>query len=286
VFSDSLGNYEFRSLPAGIYDVIVDFEGYEEARQTAAVAGGGLLGTTIVNIPLKQKVTLVRIPASPGGDGSHTVDIRELGRKHPRKAVQDFERAVEETKKGNPGKAVELLAGVVKLAPDFYSAYNLLGTLHQKAGRLREAESAYRRAMELNPRSAEPVINLGSLLIQEAAARSAEDAAIVGKILDDALDILDEAVKLSPRSAMAYYLLGTAYYRSAFYEEAERNLKRAFELDPNMPSLLLMLANLYIRQQQWANALKYLDAYLLENPKASDRSQIEQTRAKVRERMR
>ena len=43
----------------------------------------------------------------------------------------------------------------------------------------------------------------------------------------------------------------------------------------------LVLANVYIKQQKWAQALDYLDAYLRDNPKAADRNQVSQTRDKV-----
>ena len=84
---------------------------------------------------------------------------------------------------------------------------------------------------------------------------------------------------------MAYSLLGTAYYKSTFYEEAEANLKHALEFDAHMPTARLMLANLYMKQQQWQNALTHLDAYLTENPNAADHAQIEETRSKVAQRI-
>ena len=123
------------------------------------------------------------------------------------------------------------------------------------------------------------------MFIDEAAARSGEGAAVVGKILDDALDILEEALKIK-RSAAAYYFLGTAYYKSMFYEEAEENLKRALQMDGHLPGTRLMLANLYMKEQKWQTALEQFDAYLIENPRAADRAQIEETRSKVAQRVR
>jgi hypothetical protein len=46
-----------------------------------------------------------------------------------------------------------------------------------------------------------------------------------------------------------------------------------------------MLANLYMKQQKWHDALENLDAYLVENPKAADRAQIQDTRSKVAQRI-
>ena len=283
IFSDSLGNYEARGLSAGTYEIQVNIEGYEEVRQQVAIGGNGLFASATVNIPMREKEKFIVIRPD-GGATDDLVDITELSRKYPKKAVQDYEKALEELKKSNDAKAMELLLSVVRLAPDFYSAHNTLGTLYQRKNRFREAETEYRRARELNPRAADPLVNLGSLFIEEAASRAKEGEEVVGKILDNALDILEESLKLK-RSALAYYFLGTAYFRSSFFKEAEANLKRAIEVDPHLANGRLMLANLYIKQRQWPKALEQLDTYLSENPKAVDRTQVEDTRSKVVQRI-
>ncbi len=284
IYSDTLGNYEFRGLVAGTYTLIVNVEGYEEVRQTIGVGGNGIFAVQIVNIPLNEKQTLITVKPE-GGAADDIVDLNELGRNHPKKALQDYDKALEEIHKGNNAKAIDILTGVVRLAPDFYSAHNTLGTLYQKAGRFRDAETEYRAAHNLNARVSDPLVNLGSMFIDEAAARSGEGAAVVGKILDDALDILEEALKIK-RSATAYYFLGTAYYKSMFYEEAEENLKQALQMDGHLPGTRLMLANLYMKEQKWQTAMEQFDAYLIENPRATDRAQIEETRSKVAQRVR
>jgi tetratricopeptide (TPR) repeat protein len=284
VFSDSLGNYEARGLSSGNYDVIVNVDGYEEVRQQVAVGGNGIFSTVTANIPLREKEKFIIIKPD-GGAADDLVDITELGRKYPRKAVQDYEKAIEEVKKSNDAKAVELLESVVKLAPDFYSAHNTLGTLLQKISRFDDAEAQYRRARELNPRAADPLVNLGSLFIEEAAARTKEGEDVVGKILDNALDILEESLKLK-RSAIGLLLLRarrTTGLRST--RRPKGNLKRSPGGGPHLGMGRLMLANLYIKQQRWANALEHLDAYLNENPKAADLAQIQDTRSKVAQRI-
>jgi Tfp pilus assembly protein PilF len=282
IFTDTLGNFEARGVPAGSYEVIVNVEGFEEVRQGVAV-GAGNFNTVVLNITLREKEKVIVVKPD-GGAADDIVDINELGRKYPRKAIQDYEKAREEMRKGNTSKAIELLQSVVKLAPDYYTAHNTLGTLYQKAGRMNEAETEYRKARELNPRNAEPLVNLGSLFIDQAAARVPEGKEIVGKILDDALDILEASLKIQ-RTPMGYYFLGTAYYKSDFYEEAEDNLQHAMEMDPKLAAGHLMLANLYIKQKKWPDALTHLDAYLNENPKASDRLEIQDTRSKVAQRV-
>lgn len=281
VFSDVQGNYNFQGLQPGTYVVTVSVEGYEDVRMDVGV-GSGAFGAQIVNIHLREKEITVIVGGSANDDA---VNLSQLARKFPRKAVQDYDKALDELRKGNDSKATDLLTDVIKSAPDHYAAHNTLGTLYQKAGRFRDAEAEYRHARELNPRSPDPLMNLGNMFIEEAGTRGADGTRVVGKILDDALDILEEALKIK-RSAMGYYLLGTAYYKSAFYEEAEANLKHAVEMDAHLGSSHLMLANLYMKQQKWQGALEQLDTYLNGNPKASDHSQVQQTREKVAQRLR
>jgi len=280
VYSDVQGNYEARGVPVGTYDVVVSVDGYEEVRLQVAV-GAGTFNAVTLNIPLTEKPIVIKRD-SPFDS---VVDIAELGRNYPKKALQDYDKAREELRKGNDAKAVELLSGVVKLAPDFYNAQQLLGGLFQKASRFREAQAAYRQAHEINPRMPEPLVSLGSTFIDEAAARATEGKEVVGKILDDALDALEESLKIKP-SPKGYYFLGTANYRSNFLEEAETHLKSALEMDPRLGAAHLMLANVYFKRRRWRSALEQLDAYLAENPNASDRVQILDTRSKVAERVR
>src|SRR5215471_10937328 len=266
VYSDPEGNYQFSGLLPGIYIILVNVEGYDEVRLEVAV-GRGIMANQIANIPLRETEKLVSVRTPRASD--EVVDVAELGRNYPRK--------------GNQQKAIELLGAALKLAPDFYSAHNTLGTLYQRASRFHEAEDEYRQARQLDAKSPTPLVNLGSLYIDEAAAQT-EDRTAAGKILDDALDILEESLKMN-RSATAYYFLGVANYRSSFYEEAEDNLKRALALDVHMPAGRLMLANVYLKQRNWRSALETLDNYLIENPKAADRAQVVETRAQVARRV-
>jgi Tfp pilus assembly protein PilF len=282
VFSDINGNYEVRNVPFGTYDVIVNVDGYEEVRQQVGV-GGNTFNSVTLNIPLREKESIIIRRDTTAAD--EIVDIVELGRKYPKRAVQDYDKARDELRKGNDPKAIDLLASSVKQAPDFYAAHRLLGTMYQKAGRLAEAKAAYQQARQLNPRAAEPLINLGSLYIDEAAARAKEGKEVVGKILDDALDILEESLKIK-RTHLGYYFLGTAYYKSNFLEEAEMNFKQSLEMEPRFGAGHLMLANLYIKQRKWRDALSQLDVYLDQNPAASDRLEIQETRSKISPRIR
>jgi Flp pilus assembly protein TadD len=278
-FTDSVGNFEFRNLTPGAYWVNINVEGFEPVRQSVELYSN--MGSANLSIFLNRaRVERPRLSAVDAADPD-VVDISQMKENFPRKATQNFEKALEEKKKGQNAKAIQLLEEAVQIAPTFYHGHNNLGILYQSARRYEEAEKHYRRARELNQKNAEPLANLGSLFIEVAESRKAEGEEVVGKLLDDALDALEEAVRLDPKSPVAYYYLGAANYKSSFFEEAEAALTKALELDHNLNLVRLMLANVYLRQSKWREVVDTLDAYLQMNPKANDRAAIEETRSRI-----
>ena len=200
---EHVGNFEaveFGALAIGSYEVLVNAEGFEPVRWPVGVGDG--VRTVVVTIPLKEEQKRQSGPVA----NASSVDVTELSRRYPKKAVQDYEKAVDENRKGNYDKALTLLKSVVELAPDLYSAHNTLGTVYQKMNRYREAEDEYKRARELSPGSDEPLVNLGGLYVQESDDRASEGAGVVGKILEDARALLEQALNMK-QSSMAYYLL-------------------------------------------------------------------------------
>jgi tetratricopeptide (TPR) repeat protein len=277
-YADSNGRYRFANLTRGTYYIAVKLDGFEEVRQRVDVGGGD----TIQNIILDFKEEkIIKPPVDFSGDNGDVVDIADLKRKYPARLIADFADADDDIRKGNYLRAQQRLEAILDEAPDFYDAHNAIGTVFQKLSRYRDAESAFKQARDLKPNSAAPLINLGSLYIQEVDSSPNQNSSAARSILDQALDSLEEAVKLNPSASFGFYLLGVAYYKSAFYEDAEDNLKRALEKLPKVPHARLALANVYIRMQEWPEAAAQLTTYLAENPETPDRTQVEAVRAKV-----
>lgn len=266
-FSDNEGHFRFINLPDGEYVVIVRLEGYEEVRETANF---GRDGNSMMSLTLTRKTFIE--PDS----------TQLLYASYPRKIVDDYLKALEENRKGNTHTAIKSLEGIVKSLPDFPQAHNALGTFYQKAGRFQDAEKAYNTAQRLDAHSSEPLVNLGSLYIQIAEqAQAKRDIPTFGAALDEAVRALTLAIRVDPGSAKAFYFLGTTHYTGGQFLKAEEYLIHALQLEKGMGTAQLVLANVYIKQQKWNQALNYLDAYLRDNPKAADRDQVQQTRDKV-----
>jgi tetratricopeptide (TPR) repeat protein len=138
-FSDGLGNFEFRNLQPANYYVAVKLNGYEDVRQ--------LVPYVPSNVAPPVSIFMVREPFKvvEVHRGTPVVDVAELNRNYPKKALDEYEAAQEDIRKGNPAKAAERLEAAVALAPDFYSAHNSLGIAYQKLSRYRDGESEFNR---------------------------------------------------------------------------------------------------------------------------------------------
>src|SRR2546426_6882511 len=116
-FSDSIGNFEFRNLIPASYYVVIKASGYEDVRQLVPY-GPSTAGAPVYVFLNKEPFKVVAIHRAP------VVDVAELNRNYPKRALEEYEAAQEESRKGNTAKAAEHLELAVSLAPDFYSAHN------------------------------------------------------------------------------------------------------------------------------------------------------------------
>jgi predicted Zn-dependent protease len=90
-----------------------------------------------------------------------------------------------------------------------------------KQRRLREAEVAYRRALELDGKYVLAMTNYGALLTDRGETKHA-------------LKVLGEATRFAPRSAAAWTHLGVAYAQSGDRGRAKKALETAAKLDPKV----------------------------------------------------
>jgi tetratricopeptide (TPR) repeat protein len=109
----------------------------------------------------------------------------------------------------------------IELEPKYVWACAALGQLlHQKLGRYHEAESAYHKAVELDPKYAWAWAALGQLLHEELRRYDAAEKAY------------RQAVKVDPKYAWAWEGLGQLLHEElGRYDEAEKIYRKVIELD-------------------------------------------------------
>ena len=130
-----------------------------------------------------------------------------------------FERGLAFQQNKNLEEALRCYHKVIQLGADqknLSSTYSNLGVLLSDLERYAEAESAYRKAIDLNPSDATTYYNLGNLLSDEHFKR-----------YDEAESAFRKAIELNPSDAKAYSNLGILLKKLERYAEAESAYRKA-----------------------------------------------------------
>ena len=272
-YTEGTGSYAFKGLAEGTYFVAVHFDGFQDVIQRVdmtARVGFNLHG---VNILLKP------IVPEPNVSSALTRENKQ--------AIDAYGKAINERAKGRFEAAAKLLETAVRLVPEYPDAHLELGEVYLELHRRIDAEKEFRTAHDLSPESLRALLDLGRLYLEEADVQLATGASqnSIRPLLARSRELLAEAVIRDPNSAMAGYLLGTVYFRSASYDNAESELKRALALDKGMAPARIMLANVYVVQQKWQNALDTLDKFIVENPSSPYVKEARSIRSNVARRL-
>jgi tetratricopeptide (TPR) repeat protein len=123
----------------------------------------------------------------------------------------------------------------VRINPRYADAYFNAAIVLEECKRYEEALQAYRQAVALDPGHAQAWLNQGTVL--EELARIAPDPSTQ----QAALDCFDKAIATIPDYADAYATKGDYLIELGRMSEAEAQLNRALELDPDNPGALAAL---------------------------------------------
>lgn len=138
----------------------------------------------------------------------------------------------------NNTAAREALERVLKMQPSYPStlpnAWNNLGLLAAREGRMTEAVSYFQEALKLSPDHVVALVNLGNAFRQE-------------KRWPDARAVLERALAVSPSDPDANYSLGMVFAQLEDTGRAHDYLQRALKFRPVYPEALNNLGILYLR---------------------------------------
>lgn len=277
--TDSKGNYEFRALPGRTYRLVATINGKkQDRRDVEIVCRPDAIVSKDFHYGKVESTLMLHFPA----EDPDFVDVAELQGDYQKDVLRDYERAFEDHVNGNIPRAVQRLEAIAARAPRFYGAHARLGLIFQQSGCFSDAETEYILASGLSPRSVQPLLNLASAQIRAADVPGQFESSIAR-----ALDTLGKVLEIRPASAIAHCLIGAAKVKTKSYDDAEKSFQRALELDSDLAAARLMLANLYLNQEKWDEALEQLKEYLDDNPFAPDRGVVKRmmdtARGEVRE---
>jgi len=176
-----------------------------------------------------------------------------------------------------PGGGSVELEQALKLDPNSPAVRGLRGLHFQRSGNFRQALIEFQSAAALEPENpawlvsiGEAYAKLGDLIraleaYQAATALAPEDAGYWRllaifcaqnnvHITDIGLPAVEKVVVLTPADTTTLDLLGWVLTLAGYHEEAEQNLVRALELDPQNASAHLHLGMLYLQTDEPARA--------------------------------
>jgi type IV pilus assembly protein PilF len=163
--------------------------------------------------------------------------------------------------KGVLDKAEHHLKEAIKLKPDYSDAYNYLGFVYFRQGKVQEAIEAYNKALDNllyeNPQEAQ--LNLGVAYLSLKQYQKAKVH-------------LEEAIRLVPTFVAAYNSLGKTYEGLGQYDKARKAYEKALEFNPDYVDSNLNLGKLFYRNGQRQKAIKCFDKVIRLDP-GSDRAQ-------------
>ncbi len=255
------GGFKFKGLLQGMYTIVAHIPRAGYIEKTIEI------GPSFADSRNRVRVELTYVPGAPISE--HSVSANELS--VPQKAWDEYEKAQTSQSKWDVESAIEHLNRAVKIAPQFTDAWNNLGTIAYQSGRYGEAEHYFREALKQESDAYSPLVNLGGALLSQ------------GKI-EESLEINLQAVRARPDDALGQAQLGQSYYYLGRFDEAEKHLKRAKELDPSHFSYpQLVLAAIYYRRRDYPALTNELEEFLEFHPDSREapevRRSLERTRA-------
>jgi serine/threonine-protein kinase len=142
---------------------------------------------------------------------------------------------------GRATQGEEVLQDLVRQQPDNPAMHFYLGVNLSLQRKHRQAEAAYRRAIDLKPHFPEAYNNLGNALNEQRKYSEAEAASRV-------------SIDLQPYLAQAYCTLGISLSGQQKYAQAEPAYRKAIDLEPNFPEAFTNLGNALSDLRRYAEA--------------------------------
>lgn len=252
------GRFRFFNVGNGEYVLVVEFESTEVARipirlsypQRTDVRQDISLEWKANSTPTRGAKSMT-IAASPIYD--RAADNQQI-----------FQKAEHEVSKKNYAEAVSLFNQIVDRDAKDFEAWIELGSAYFNLGKLKDAEKACLRAIDEKPTFILPFLNLAKVRM-------------ANRNYDGAIEVLDDAIKIQPTSALANYLLGEAYLQIKKGSKAVGYLHEALKLDPSsMAEAHLRLAALYNGAGMKDKAAEEYEQFLKKKPDYQERKKLEE----------
>jgi tetratricopeptide (TPR) repeat protein len=160
-------------------------------------------------------------------------------------------------------EAADMLKDLMARAPQDASIVQQYANALDKSGRPKDAEAALRDLIARDPRDASALNSLGYMFAER------------GERLDEAVELLQRALKIEPGNPSFLDSLGWAYFRQGRLELAEGPLAAAAAKMPDNSVIQDHLGDLRFRQQRYAEAVAAWQRSLAGDGESINRTAVE-----------
>jgi tetratricopeptide (TPR) repeat protein len=204
-------------------------------------------------------------PSTPKYVNGSMVSARDL--RIPEKARKAFYRGTQRMAARDWSGSIPEFEKAIKAFADLYEAYYKIGIAELELQQGPQAETAFRRSIELSAgRYAPALFGLGLTLSH--GGKFAEAESVVRAGLD-----------LEPLDAAGHFTMAWVLYAGEKIGEAEKSALQAVQYNPDFAMAHLLLAQIHRRQNNQQAVVADLDAFLRLDPDGPRSSQARAVRA-------
>lgn len=254
------GQFYFRGLQRAPYILTFEATGYEKSEMHVDLSFMSDRGMTVYLKPTTKE-------SAPAGGGA-SISAHELSMPEgARNLVTSGRKKLYQEKQAEP--ALKDFQNAVKLAPGYYEAYREMGVAYVNLSKGDEAMGAFQKAIQTSAESyGEAYVNLGTLLLEKGKVEEGEKA-------------IRRGMELNPKLWEGFYELGKLELGRDHLEEAAKNAEQAKALDPSVPIVYRLLANIHLREKNNQALLADLDAYIKLDPNSAAGVRAAQMREEI-----
>lgn len=202
-----------------------------------------------------------------------TATIQKLKAAFPNDARGQYLEAQVLRDRGQLPQAIATFELLMNRAPRDPSLVYEYASLLERAGRIGDAERALRDVLAKDPQDANALNSLGYMLADH------------GVRLDEAVDLVQRALKVEPSNPSFLDSLGWAYFRQGKFDLADAALTQAAEQLPTSSAVNEHLGDLRFKQERYADAAEAFERSLAGDGESIDRMKVEKKARDARQRV-
>lgn len=251
---DRTGKYCFRDVNGGGGSIVIQLEGNEVVRRS--------IPASTTHLRQHREDFDVFAPGYDQAKGPGTISAKFS---YPRneKNTSLFEKAAEADKSKDTGSAIKLLREITTSDAKDFVVWARLGSIYFEQNHLEQAESAYKKSLDVKPDFSYAMMNLGRIYLAQQK-------------VDTAIEFLQKATQAEPNAPRGFQLLGEAYLLARKGTLGVEALYEAIRLDPiGMAECHLLIARLYDRANAKPYASREYRLFLEKVPNHADKKKFE-----------